>query len=396
MTMRFKRGFIALAAAVFCSLQIGSNAAQAASPPQECTAVKDVNVRSGTVSINVKVGDLITMRADSTSPSGVVDISYYGAAPVPVNFPTSFAPVQDGVITISQNAGGAIITCSRTNSALLLLYINTQSQQIMTSVVMNMRSRFGQGGNTATQNSLFMSTRNAGAASGANRFEEPELNAWFSAEWRQYSGGTDGHSADIVFGIDKFIGADTLLGLYVAYGQQDLRIGATTSNSKSPAVGLYLSHQFAPGTFLDSSFGVARPKYDGTAGSFTATRYLGAVSYSGTMQVNGMTLAPFIRASGYVEHQPANTIHSLTTSVGTRITPQTAWENGVMPYLSIAADYGRLSDDLGASDTYFAPRVGLGLSADMARGRLNVDFDAGKVNSTTRDYGLRVTYEMKF
>jgi len=69
---------------------------------------------------------------------------------------------------------------------------------------------------------------------------------------------------------------------------------------------------------------------------------------------------------------------------------------GLMPYISLAAEYGMTKSSASGRDEYFYPRLGLGLSGDAAGGHLSIDLDGGKVQSDTYDVGLSFSWEMRF
>lgn len=378
--------------------------ATAAAAPQECNAVRNQNVRAGAVSIQVKLGDFIVLKPDNTGPSGTVDVTFFGAAPVAVNFPTALVAAQDGVITFTQNAGGAIISCTRTNSIAVLLHIRTQAQSIQLAVIANLRSRWNGGGNTASRDQIYVSTRNL---PGANAFETPEFNAWMSLQWRHFSGGSDGHSADLTFGLDRFINPDLLVGGYFAYGQSEMTTGTTILSANSPAFGIYASRRLGQGLFLDGTLGVARPRVKVGTGRFTSTRYTASLQLSGETTLGALTVSPFVSVLGTLDQQPAYTgtlgavaaddVKSVTASLGARfeptmgIGPGNAWQ----PWLSVAWDHGSLRSNTGR-DTFDAPRIGLGISGAWGTGELSLEADAGKIGSTTRDVGLSMFYEWRF
>jgi hypothetical protein len=47
-------------------------------------------------------------------------------------------------------------------------------------------------------------------------------------------------------------------------------------------------------------------------------------------------------------------------------------------------------------DEYFYPRLGLGVSGELARGHLSLDLDGGKLRSYIYDFGLSLAWETKF
>lgn len=381
--------------------------AYAQAAPMECNDVRSLSIRTTTpLAISVQIGDLVTIGPplDPFDSAGSVGISFFGAPSASTGVPTSFAAAQTGTVIISQEAGGATISCMRTNSVSTLFYVRTQAQAIQTAILMNLRSRRGQGGNVVTQNSVFVSSNNL--SYGTSQLETPEFNAWFSLDGRRYDGDTDGSEVNFTFGGDRQIGADTIIGGYLSYGRQELTTGGTTTEALSPAVGAYLSVGLAQGLFVDANVGYANPNYTIGTAEFAADRWFGAVSLSGRIDGTKARYAPFISLQSVKENQPAyaggsgavaaNTVTSHVGSVGVRIDAQETWGSGIKPYVSVAVDFGKTTDSAGGEDDYVSPRLGLGLSALTGRGLLRFDVDAGKVSSATRDIGANVSYELKF
>jgi len=405
--LKLRQLVMASLSATLVSTIFTTNEAKAVSAPIECTAVGTTSIRDvSTLRINVQVGDFIQINAplEPWDSAGSVGLSINGSLSKSIHVPNSLAVSSDGTVTISQEAGGASITCNRTGSAGILLYVRTQAQAIQQALLMNALARRGNGGNVVSQNSLFIASRNL--VDGTSYQDTPEFNAWFSLEGRKLDGDTDGSTADLTFGFDQEIGENSFIGGFVGYSHQKLTTSGTSSTSKSPAIGTYGSFALGQDLFLDAHIGYSRPSYDIGAASFDADRYFGGLSLNGRIHRENVEYAPFFTLQSVREDRPsyldgattvaANTIQSHVGSLGLRIDANRAWSNGLKPYASVAVDFTKSSDDTGAEDEFVSPRIGFGGSFETGSGLLRFDFDLGKVGSNTRDYGANISYELNF
>ena len=152
----------------------------------------------------------------------------------------------------------------------------------------------------------------------------------------------------------------------------------------------------------DGYLALARPAYDVNGATFTASRASFAFGITGNYEGFGLDMSPFAKLNGYREAQPAygavaaNDINRLHASLGTRVAPLSELAGGVLPYISVAVDYGMTDSTAGGRDSFFAPRLGMGFSMALGGGFLSVDLDGGRIQSNVTDLGLRATYEMSF
>lgn len=304
--------------------------------------------------------------------------------------------------TVSCTPFGA--TASNLSSSASNLNANGQTQAFFNSMATNTQSRFGGGaGNTVTKNRMFVSTQNMARS----QMETTEWNAWVSAEGRNYNGGIDGYSADVVVGADKLFSDNFLAGVLLGFSHTDIKDATKSAKVGSPAIGTYFASRFAGDLILDSYVSYARPEYklDGT--SFKSDRTSVGLSLTGEYAASTGTIRPFGRLSGYSEDQPAytgtggavasNKVDSYKASLGARFESGTPLgSTGLMPYLSGAVDYVSSKSTVTGKDDFVAPRVGFGVSGPVGGGNLSFDIDGGKVTSDTYDVGLRATYEFNF
>lgn len=265
--------------------------------------------------------------------------------------------------------------------------------------------QFGEGsGLQATRNSVFVSSR--GPSAGQPQFGSADWSAWVSAELRSFSGGNDGDSYDVVAGIGNRVSSDLIIGGFLAYGESDLNVGGAVVESRSPAIGVYMARRFGDALRFDLSLSTARPEYEVAGSSFTARRHMLSLGLEGSHAMGAVDVQPFVRLFAFRENQPSyttttgvvprNEITSSNLSLGGRITPLEPYANGILPYLSLAAEFSHRDSTIGGSTTLWSPRLGLGLSMTLDQAYLAIDLDAGEVLDGTRDYGLRLTYQWNF
>jgi hypothetical protein len=360
------------------------------------------------VIIAVEPGQTVQINADPADLGGpgaavaiwIDNIPQVGPGPggtFPV--PRTINVVTAGTIAVGQSALGALITCqSNTGSG----FVDTQTSATQTAVSRNTQSRLLGNGprNDVTRNSVFLSTSNLPGAQG--QFGQPELNGWVSIEGRRLDGATSGSTLDLALGLDRLISTRLIVGALIAYGRQDLTSGATTTQVNSPSIGGYFATRLGSDWLADGYLALARPAYDVNGATFTASRASFAFGITGNYEGFGLDMSPFAKLNGYREAQPAysavaaNNISRLHASLGTRMAPLSELAGGVLPYISVAVDYGMTDSTAGGRDSFFAPRLGMGFSMALGGGFLSVDLDGGRIQSNVTDLGLRATYEMSF
>ncbi len=380
---------------------IAPTASMAQVAPSQCSTITSVNVRGGPIVIAAQPGQVIQVVADPTNFGGAtVGVSINGAGTVATAVPTTINVVTAGTIVIEQQANGALVTCSTPSAG--SDFIDTQTTAVQTATSRNTQARLNGNGprNSATRNSVFLSTSNLPGAD--SQLGQAEFNGWVSVEGRQLSGATTGITLDLVFGVDRLISNRLIVGALIAYGRQDLTTGSTSTQVNSPSVGAYFASRLQGDWLADGYLSVARPAYDVGGTTFTASRVSGAFGLTGHYDAYGMDMSPFAKVNGYREAQPAygtvaaNDITRFNASVGTRVSPLEELDGGILPYISIAVDFGVTDSTAGGRDSYWAPRLGAGFSTELGAGYLSVDMDAGRIRSNVTDIGLRATYEFTF
>ncbi len=388
-------GLAAITAAV-----VPSGPAQAQAVNHTCASVGTHSFRNDAPILNLtlSIGDVVNVAVEDFI--GTVKVTTPSAVITTPAQPFTLTATENGVYVFAQQAGGALISCPAPAAG--SAFIDTQTTAVQTATSRNTQARLNGNGpnNQVTQNSVFLSTSNLPGAQ--SQFGQPELNAWVSLEGRSLNGATTGRTLDLVLGVDRLISSRLIVGALVAYGRQDLTAGATNTQVNSPSVGAYFATRLQGDWLADGYLSLARPAYDVNGATFTASRVSGSFAISGNYEGFGLDIAPFAKLNGYREAQPAygavaaNDITRLNTSVGARLSPLAAFDSGVLPYISVAVDYGMTDSTAGGRDTYWAPRLGAGFSTALAGGFLSIDVDAGRIRSNVTDLGLRATYEMSF
>jgi hypothetical protein len=359
------------------------------------------------------VGEIVSIATDSTV---TVSASASGGSTYYTSTGTSFQVVipADGFNTVlfSPTATGTM-SCSlpppvngaaNLASAAAEIAATNQHNQMADATSHIARDRLmGRGGNAVTARSVFLSTQNFGES----RLDRPDYNLWISGGYTSFSGGMDGNSADVLMGVDRLFGENFLAGLMLAYGRTDLERDGVESEVRSPAVGTYFASRFGGDLLLDGYLAYARPEVEAGGGSVTGRRLSGSVQLSGSREMAAGTLRPFLRIGGYDQHLPAyandggpveaEDVQRFDAYLGVRFeSARPLGNSGLMPYVSLAAGYGMTDSSTSVRDEYFYPRLGLGVSGELARGHLSLDLDGGKLRSYIYDIGLSLAWETKF
>lgn len=379
---------------------VPSGPAQAQAVNHTCASVGTHSLRNDAPVLNLtlSIGDVVNVAVEDFI--GTVEVTTPSAVVSTPAQPFSLTATENGVYVFAQQAGGALISCP--GPAAGSTFIDTQTTAVQTATSRNTQARLNGNGprNQVTQNSVFLSTSNLPGAQ--SQLGQPELNAWISLEGRKLDGATTGNTLDVVLGVDRLISSRLIVGALVAYGRQDLTAGATNTQVNSPSVGGYFAARLQGDWIADGYLSLARPAYDVNGATFTANRVSGAFGIAGNYAGLGLDISPFAKLNGYREAQPAygavaaNDITRLNASLGARMAPLSEMANGVLPYISVAVDYGMTDSTAGGRDTYWAPRLGVGFSMALGGGFLSVDMDGGRIRSNVTDLGVRATYEMAF
>lgn len=415
-------------ALTFASLTFSTTAAQAGGrkfPQQSCAATSNFALAHGADQLNVVVseGDVVAVNNMSMSsfPSRLSDSRMNSVSPAPasyavpagvtsVNITSGSGQMGDGSLTISCTLAADV--GAQTSSALLtntasIIGANSQINATYTGVSNNAKGRLNGNSTTrnlVTNNTLFFSSQNLPGAD--KKFGNPDWSAWVSAEGRSYSGSIDGWSADIVTGVDKLVRDDLIIGALLGVGRVEVRNATQSADVNSVAVGAYFAKRFQNDLFLDGFISVARPDYKVDGASFNSNRSSLALSLTGSFTGDKVKLTPSGTLSAYREKLPAyvgnsgavasSDVSNLNLNIGAKIESLAAMANGILPYISLSVDYGSYDNGLSGSQSFFAPRIGVGFGADLGGGYLSVDLDAGEVQDDIRDFGLRASYEFNF
>jgi hypothetical protein len=394
---------LAVVCAAFAMSALGSNAFAGTAVGTTCTALAAANLPVGggsVVNVTVAIGDTLSWNG----PGTVINTLAGTDTGTALEGSRTFTAPGVNVVNITLNSSD--LSCVLASSSTLSPSNtggNSQTGATNTGVGDNNDDRLGEGGgNTVTRNRIFMSTANYGGTGLA----QADWNAWILAEGRTYSGGLSGGSFDVVAGVDKLIGANALIGVLVAYGRISLNEGTSSAQANSPAIGMYYGLRMAANTSIDAFAMVAQPRNTVDGGTFTSSRVGYGLTFTAKTNWLGQDVSPFLKAKGFNESQlsyvngaaatvAANTVTSYSLTAGAKVRFQ-AVSGGMTPYVSVAADYRNTTSTANGTDTYFYPRIGLGISGAMAKGHLNIDLDFGKTRSDTFDRGIKASWEFKF
>lgn len=256
-------------------------------------------------------------------------------------------------------------------------------------------NRFGSGGNIdASQDRIFLSTRG----------EDSALVFWTSLEGRSFDGGVNGSGIDLTLGADIELTPDLILGGILSWGDYNLTVGATTVDVDGLTIGAYVAQRLSSTSTFDAYLTYSEPDYLISGTAYTAERWAGAAKMSVDYTMGSVDVRSFGSMSFLREEHPAAVISgtpvaarqvsSLTGSLGSKATYATAspWT----PYASLAADFTLFDDGTNGTAKSVSPRIGFGASYDTATTTFQFDFDAGEPFKGTRDYGVRLRYEIRF
>ena len=333
-------------------------------------------------------------------PSGVVGLGWredIGAG----GFFTEFTNLGLTCAIVSSVPGTPIVVPISFSSDLAKVSVAGQQRAINGAMRNNISSRFGGGGdNVATRNSVFLSTQNHAGAQPMN------ANAWIAVDTRAYFDGYEGYSADLTFGADFLVTANTLLGVMLGANTSVLEdsVGNET-DADALLVGVYGGHRFG-GTdiILDGHFTYSAVDYDTGAITIGTDRILAGLRVSGSYSVADGTVSPRASLSGTWEDFPVGavapvggTAQQAIASVGAEM----AWNKplpgtSLLPFVSLDVEYGWVEEVSGLADDFIAPRVGLGVAGVVGGGQLALSIDAGRTSSTVIDAGFGLSYEFTF
>ena len=267
------------------------------------------------------------------------------------------------------------------------------SRAIASAIGSAISARSGSG-SSAARNKLFFSNQGPGDRGDA------EFSIWASLEGRAFSGDLGGDGVDLTFGADFEVAANAFLGLLLSYADYDVTSGGVNFDSEGLTFGPYFTTQVGESGQFDAYLVYGEPDYDGAGVSYSSERTIGGVAYSQDLTLGNMDVTAFATLDGFTEELSAaapggaRTVRSTTLSLGAQLNFQPV--NRISPYVSLAAEGNRFDDGLGNNSTSFAPRLGVGFSAETNRGRLSVDIDAGEVFDGARDVGANVSYVLNF
>lgn len=293
---------------------------------------------------------------------------------------------------------GVSITCVGTASGgdVILLSGFAQQHSISSALGRNFRNRFGLPGAVPQgPRNVFASTKG----------QDSEVSAWISLSGRSFWDGYEGSAVDLSFGVDRFVAANTLVGVMVGLNRLSVSdaTGAST-DADAGMIGLYAAQGLTGGLLADGYLAWSRVSYDAAGSSFDTDRVMAGLGLSGSIEQAAGLLQPRARLSAAWEDFPtgitgvvAGNSEQLTASLGARFDwrdpmPGTA----LTPFLSVDIEYGRLQDPSGTEDDYLAPRIGLGVNGMVGAGRLSASLDIGQSGSDVYDAGLDLTYEISF
>lgn len=417
----------------FCTLLLGTAASAAqAAPSAGCAALQgfstsllEVRVNNQITDLPLSAGEVVSISGSAMTQSGnqpsdgwyvsdpvAGNPGAFGYAPLsPVYGPTSspftqtFIVPAAGMLSFGISETGAVytdilnlsITCALPALDLTIVAVANAAQRraIISSLQRNYASRFG---GAPVADGAFVSSK--GDAAGKDG-----VNVWSSLSGRTYSNGQDGNAVGLTFGADRFVGAETLLGVMLGRtGERITDDAGAESDADAAMLGLYAARAFGKGVLVDGYVAYARVSYDVDGATFDTDRALFGLSASGRIPHASGVFQPRARVDAAWEDFPADVTgltsgrsRTATAALGARFDwAQPIAASGLKPYASLDVEWTYIRDTADASSTFAAPRLGLGVSGLVGQGELSAGIDIGRVAENVNDAGLTVSYDLRF
>lgn len=449
---------LATGSAMFNPASVQTAQATASGVDTTCAALESkpayVNFRSGST-ITLAIGDTLTVARPSTST-----LTHVGAIRAPetvseavvqirgVTYSNLIATVASGS-TVSHTAteagdhrvniesgfnGAVTISCTvapvvtDTTEDVQKNFTETQVVNQLTSLYdqmsANARGSLDNGGSNSINGQGFNVSANAINPVGYNKGDTAysDFNVWVSGRYTHFdSTSLDGHTSDLVAGIDYKISDSLLYGVLVGYGRTDFDtlVGTTTGSLKADAItgGVYAAKRLENGLTFDALLAYTSTNYDlvnGTAtASFDANRVgLSLGVYNSFALDNGWVIQPHAKLIVAREKQDAYT-DSLSNSVAERTITSGRFAIGPRVYFDKDADFSpwvavdleydfsnaaATASSVASFDDNFSARPAVGFNYSMDE-QTQVQFNAnvgGLGSDAYTSYGLQVELNRRF
>ena len=263
------------------------------------------------------------------------------------------------------------------------------------------RTGNGNGFSVSTQG-FFLST------SGMTRDFDADWNGWVALGRRIYSGtGTSGASTALTLGVDRKLGAQSLVGLVVSLDRLDVSQGAISSTGDAVLIGPYFATRLGGSTYLDGYLAYGRADMTVGGGRFRANRTIAGLNIKSEFQRGRYQFTPFASIKGYRDAQPAHSVaavavaarnvSSVTGSLGGTVSVDIKLANQTLtPFASIAAEFNRSDNGLGTTSNFTSPRLSLGVTSSGKLGDIGFIVDGGKISGSVNDLGFSLSYTISF
>ena len=222
-------------------------------------------------------------------------------------------------------------------------------------------------------------------------YSTPAWNAWIKGNWNIYDGTNfDGHTIDVMAGLDYRYSDTTIIGLLGGYGVSDFDVVSSgadgsfkgDSYSFGPYIGMKLSEHIKFKALAAYTFSDYANASGTTNGEFDAHRATIMAELTGTWNYDAFFVSPGIRFVYAQENQDgytdsAGTTHSSLViragriSIGPKIGYTHKYQDGgsFRPWLALNGEYDFSNQDIEAS-------AGLPDLSDVLSARFKAGFDA--------------------
>ncbi|MEM7241583.1 MAG: hypothetical protein AAF429_05315 [Pseudomonadota bacterium] len=309
------------------------------------------------ISSVVGSGSVYETAGSETAPeSGEFEL-YYSAA---LSSTIGGGPFADIAITCSTSASGA--------GASAALPASGQQKSMSDAAGRSFAARNGNGTNSFVPTAMFFSTQNSSGAAGS------DWSAWVSGSYSKYSGSVDGHGAEIIFGVDRAISPNAVVG--VAVGVEDNDYG--TDAVKSTAISPYFISELSFGGTFQVMVTRAETEYTGTTTSDGKRLGISFALTGGSIDLNRNALEPYLKFTGYDEDLDNGTeIEDRRALVGFKYTLNSAGD--FQTYLRAAIDHHKTTYSSGGEVKFTKPLIGLGFSRALQGGLISAEITRSNI-----------------
>lgn len=236
------------------------------------------------------------------------------------------------------------------------------------------------------------------------------VNALAGVTARRLSGTYSGHTADLLFGADTFVGDRSVIGILGDFTQGSIDIPAgLTVESRAFLAGPYFATQLSETLTIDGFILYGKPRYEVNGAEFKGEKLMGGLTLSGSIPTEIAEFVPFAGISAAREElpsftdasfvfYPATTARTRIATIGTTayFAPTERPNAIIQPFASLEVDFARFDDGFGTDNDFRTARIGAGMDVVMNSGVLELGLQASSSTDSTRVVGAKIFYSFGF